>query len=43
MSKKAKTVILEEKTIANIEKMAKKEKRKPHYLMVEALENAFGK
>jgi predicted transcriptional regulator len=43
MAKKAKTVILDVKTIANIEKLAKKEKRTPHYIMVETLEKKHGK
>jgi len=39
--RKSKTVKLTELTISKIEKKAKKEKRTTHYLMVQALEEAF--
>ena len=42
-NKTPKTVILENTTIINISKVAKKQKRKPHYLMVEAIEEKYGK
>jgi predicted transcriptional regulator len=39
--KQIKSVKLTKELIDRIEKKAKKEKRTPHYLMVEALEKAF--
>ena len=36
-----KTVLLKDITLYNIEKKAIKEKRTPHFLMVEALEKTF--
>ena len=40
-TKKIKSVKLSFELIEKIEKKAKKEKRTPHYLMVEALEKSF--
>ena len=43
MAKKPKTVLIEETTLINVEKEAKKQKRTVHYILVETIENKYGK